>query len=76
MATVARNVDDSEITGTQQQRLTVMGNNICLYKHSPFNDHHGPFTEEVEVAFRHPKRKDTWDQKISDVGTKKKKYIR
>lgn len=31
----------------------------------------GPITE-----FRHVKCADTWDQQISDVGTKKKKYIR
>jgi hypothetical protein len=71
----ARNVDDSEITGTRRQQLTVTGNDIYLYKISPFNDYVGPFIE-VEVAFRHPKCKDTWDKKISDDDTKEKKYIR
>jgi hypothetical protein len=42
---------------------------------SVFNDYCGFFTE-VEDAFQHEKRNDTWDQKISEVNTKKKKYIR
>src|SRR5260221_5641510 len=71
-ATIARSVDDSEIMGTRRQRLTVTGNDIYLYKRFPFNDYGGPFTE-VEDTFRHEKRKDTWNQKISDVNTKKKK---
>ena len=37
-ATVARNIDDSEITETRRQRLILTGNDIYLYKRSPFND--------------------------------------
>jgi hypothetical protein len=45
--------------GTRRQRLTIMGNDIYLYKRPPFNDYSGPFTKEGEDAFRHKKRNDT-----------------
>lgn len=69
-ATVARNVD-SEITVWRLQRLTVTGNDIYLYKCSPFNDYSRSFIEG-EVAFPHAKRKDIWVHKISDIDTRKR----